>query len=297
MHSLPILRQLPPGYFVEEAPRGILAIDADVARAFHQAGFGPETNGEFKTSDLAGRKPLFEMECGGERFVMRRFHHGGLLRWITRERFLHPERPFAELIASDALRKSGVPTPRVVAARARIFTGIGWGLDVITRRVADTQDLGAVLDAIGDGEVSLVDRFALARALGTLVRRLHRVGLLHADLQVKNVLVQWAEGESGREAVLWVLDLDGSFFVENPTRAERRRNLRRLYRSARRREAADPFLSRSDFARFLLGYRPEGGSWKEDWRAIQASHARRSLGHLLGWWLERRFAGPRAARA
>lgn len=290
MHSLPILRQLPNGYFVEEAPRGILAIDADVSRAFHQAGFGPESLGEFKTSALSGRKPLFEMECGGESFVMRRFHHGGLLRWITRERFLHPERPFAELIASDALRKSGVPTPRVVAARARILGGIGWGLDVITRRVTDAEDLGAVLDAIRRGEVPLADRFALARALGTLVRRLHRVGLLHADLQVKNVLVEWTDGENGREPVLWVLDLDGSFFVANPTKAERRRNLRRLYRSARRRETSESFLSRSDFARFLLGYRPEGGSWKEDWRAIQASHARNSLGHVVGWWLERQFS-------
>ena len=88
MRSLPILDEIPPGYFIEESPRGILVVAIEVARDFHEARFGPQSNATLEPSDLAGRKPLQELEVGGRRYVVRRFSHGGILRWMTGERFL-----------------------------------------------------------------------------------------------------------------------------------------------------------------------------------------------------------------
>lgn len=293
-HSLPILNELPSGYFVEESPRGVLALHVDVSRAFHEVGFGPEHDGRLMPSELAGRQPLDQIEADGERFAIRRFHHGGLLRWITGDRFLDPSRPFRELIVSDALRKSGVRTPQVVGARARMARGVGWSLDLITRRVEGAIDLSAWLEDVRAGRVPCAERFAVVREAGVLVRDLHRVGLNHADLQPKNLL--FVRQESGAPE-LWVLDLDGSLFADELRRSERRRNLRRLFRGVRRCESRGrPFLARSEFARFLLGYRPEGGSWKEDWRAIESAHGRAGIAHALGWWLERHFAGRPPSR-
>lgn len=288
--TLPILAELPAGYFVEETPGGVLAVAASSAAALHELGFGPETDGQLEASDLHGRRPLFEFRVGEERLVLRRFHHGGLLRWATGARFFDAERPFRELILADALARSGIATPEVVAARARLARGGGWYLDLVTRRVEGSVDLGKVLDRLERGELPPGVRVALAHALGDLLRRLHGFGLLHADLQPRNLLVR--EADLAEDApLLWVIDLDRSAFVGTLSDDERRANLRRLYRSIARRSGGQPGSLRPvDYARFFKSYDPGRTSWKSDWRRILADHARHGPVHFLGQLFERAFS-------
>lgn len=292
MSTLPILDELPGGYFVEESPRGVLAVHADAARTLHECGYGPESDGALVPSELAGRAPLFELAGSDGGFLVRRFQHGGLLRWATGHRFLDAERPFRELVLSDSLRRVGVRTPLVVAARAR-SVGVGWSLDVMTRRVPGTTDLGWVLGSARRGEIPVARVRAILVALGELVRTLHRHGYVHADLQPNNVLVGRGALE-GEAPELWLLDLDRSFFVPELSDAERRANLRRLYRHvARREEQHGRFLHRTDYARFFRGYETDRPRWKADWRAVAARHSRGLTLHRLGWLLERAFARRR----
>ena len=292
-----LLAKLPDGYFVEEAPRGVLAVHADVARALHEAGYGPESDGALRGADVAGRRPLYELVLGDRRYLVRRFQHGGLLRAVTGRRYLDAERPFRELVLSDSLLRLGIPTPRVVAARARSM-GFGWELEVMTPRVEGAIDLGEVLGRVRRGEVPAGARRRVLEALGDLVRRAHLHGLLHADLQPNNVLV--AEADLGPDADgpphLVLLDLDRSGFGE-VTDAERRVQLERLYRHVARVEARHgACLSHADHARFLRGYDPERARWKDDWRAVRARHQLGRGLHGVGHVLERLLAGARDER-
>ncbi len=304
MKSLPILDELPAGYFVEESPRGMLALSAEVAQAMHAVGFGPEGDGPLQISDLSGRRPLMQMEVGGERFVVRRYTRGGLVRWFFPRISLDAARPFRELVLADALSKSGVRTPAVVAARAqrlgkdRAIAGlvVGFRLDLVMRRVDNTVDMAEVLEAIRQGTVKPTARVLLLRAAGALIRDLHRVGFLHADLTPRNLLVR---GEALHNAIPepWIIDLDSSVFVADLTDGERRKNLRRLYRAVERREKRGRrFLSRADYAHFLRGYDPEGRLWKDDWRAVSSGHVLTLPLHWLGWMLERLFGGGAETR-
>ncbi|MDA1265491.1 MAG: hypothetical protein O2816_10475 [Planctomycetota bacterium] len=270
----------------------MLAVHADVARQLHELGYGPESDGDVRRSDVVGRAPLFECELGGARYLVRRFRHGGLLRRLTGRRFLDAERPFRELCLSDSLLRLGIPTPRVVAARAR-SAGFGWQLEVITPRLEGTIDLGTWLGRLRRDEAPATSRSTVLEAFGDLVRRMHLHGLLHADLQPNNVLVD----ESGLAASgvprLHVLDLDRSAFAEISSR-ERRAQLVRLYRHVARTEAKHgACLTRADFARFLRGYDPERSRWKADWRGVREHHGRRRLWHGLGRVIERLLADPR----
>jgi tRNA A-37 threonylcarbamoyl transferase component Bud32 len=290
MHSLRVLEDLPSGYFVEESPRGILALHTGVARALHDAGYGPEQDGEVVQSELSGRRPLHEFRVADEAFVVRRFSHGGLLRWLTGVRFLDAQRPFRELILSESLRRAGIRTPRVVAARARAARGFGWLLEVVSRRLEGTIDLGHVLGRARRGEVDRSAQRRLLRELGLLVARLHKHGCLHADLTPNNMLVNLSALE-GDAPELWVLDLDGSTMHDSLTDAQRRKNLRRMFRFVERRERRyGKALTLTDYARFFRGYDESGRCWKADWRAVAAMHSRRSLLHSLGWVFERSFA-------
>jgi hypothetical protein len=283
--SLPVLHELPAGYFGEESPRGM-------------------DDGPLTVSDLSGRRPLLQMEVGSERFVVRRYHRGGLFRWFFPRTSLDAERPFRELVLADALSKSGVRTPAVVAARAvrwardRALSGllVGFKLDLVTRRVDNAVDMAEVLEAIREGTVKPAARVLLLRAAGALIRDLHLVGFLHSDLTPRNLLVR-AEALHNANPEPWIIDLDSSVFVADLTDGERRRNLRRLYRAVQRREKRGTrFLSRADYAHFLHGYDPEGRHWKEDWRAVSSGHAITAPFHWVGWMLEKLFGGGAETR-
>lgn len=290
--SLPILSDLPSGYFVEEAPGGVLAVAASSAKALHELGFGPESDGQLEASDLHGRRPLFEFRLGDERLVLRRFHHGGLMRWATGARFLDGERPFRELILADALARSGIATPEVVAARARHALGGGWYLDLVTRRVEDSVDLAEVFERFRRGELGPKVRMALAHAIGDLLRRLHSFGLLHADLQPRNLLVCEKDlSEDAGTPTIWVIDLDQSAFVGSINDRERRSNLRRFFRAIdRRNKKGKPFIARADYARFFRSYDPGGATWKTDWRRIVADHSRNGPAHMVTQLFEAIFS-------
>lgn len=294
--TLPILNELPTGYFVDESPKGILVLHVDAARGIHETGYGPEHDGDLRVSELTGRRPLYELIVEGKRMVVRRFSHGGLMRWITGERYLNPERPFRELLLSDTLRRAGISTPQVVAARSRPARGWGWNLDLVSRHIPGTTDLGFVLGLARRGELEPSARRQILRAAGALVRKMHRHGCLHADLTPTNILVN-SDALKGKKPKLWVIDLDQSIIREKPTEAELLHNLRRLYRYVVRREAdLGPALSPKDFARFMLAYERDRKKRRALTRGIQTAHRRSQFLHALGWLFEGVFRKNRDPR-
>lgn len=295
MRPFPSLARLPGAFRVERCEGSVLAVLAELQPSLAAVGFTAAGGPELEDSDLAGRRPMGEIRLGEERFLVRRFHHGGLLRWLTGRRFADPERPFRELLLSAELAARGVPTPQVVAARARALRPFGWRLEIVTRRVEDVWDAAEVLEALRAGELGLGARRRFFDGLGALVGRLHHLGFLHADLNPRNVLVDRGLGGS-EEPRFWVLDLDRSGFVPRLDDPARRANLRRLLRAVRRRERRGrAFLGPADALRFLLAYgevlgRP-GWRWREDITAVSAGVQRSERWHRLTWRAEALFGG------
>ncbi len=292
MSDLPILADLPSSYEVHSTSGGVCALHRSVAAGLLELGYGPEGDGPLVEADLAGRRRLLELKLGDERLVVRRFSHGGLLRWLTGTRFLDAERPFREIQLSDRLRSLDLPTPEVVAARARRRLGAGWTLEVVTRRIEGSLDLGRAL--VEEPAVRAPRNLSrILGATGELVRRMHEAGFFHADLTPRNLLLDRASLEPGGGAPrIWILDLDRSEFKSPLGEPERRRNLRRLYRHVARLIAEGHLdLRRGDFLRFLRGYEPEPAPRKELWRRVRRDHALSRAAHAPGWVLERRFGG------
>ena len=300
MPRWPVLGELPAGVLVEETPHGVLAVRREYAAALQEQGFRADGGEAAAASDLAGRRPLGELRAGGARLVVRSFQHGGLLRRLLGRRFADPERPFRELVLSARLAELGIETPPVVAARARRATLGGYALDVVTLRVEGAQDLAEWLEALREGRASAAARRAIPRAVGAFVGRFHAAGLWHADLNPRNLLLAGDALERGQAGVL-VLDLDRSVLAPPLTAARRRANLARLLRAVLRREGRGaPFLRRTDFARFLLGYRAGAGEPAGElgalWRGVRDAYARSAPIHRLGWRVEEAFGGGPAGR-
>jgi len=290
MRPPPVLDSLPAGFRVVTAPNEVLVWHEDLGAGLVEAGYRSGEDPPYAVSELSGRRPLREVRVGDDVFLVRRFHHGGLLRWLTGERFLDVGRPFRELVVSARLRERGVRTPPVVAARARRAFPGGYTLEIVTRRVPGTTDLGFVLGRAWRGDLSRALRARLLRDVGAFVAELHAKDLLHADLTPNNLLVN-RDALEGEPTELWVVDLDGAV-LDQLTEERRRANLRRLFRFLDRHGAGHPHpFTRTDFARFFRGYDRQGSTWKADWRAIRAGYERTRGAHAAGRFVQRLFGG------
>lgn len=275
--ELPV--QLPEPFELQRSAQGALGVRSDARAELAACGFTLQDDGRGRVAGLAGRHPVVLLGPPERELVLRRFTHGGLLRFLTGARFADPRRPFVELELSERLRAAGVRTPEVVAARARRASGLGWELALVTRRVSAARDGGELLAAAARGALPACERQRALAAAGELVARLHALGFLHADLHPKNLLID-PDGEA------WLLDLDRSRFESALDERQRAANLARLYRYVARRRARGEFaFTRADALRFLRAYAQD----RQRRRAVFASVARefeRTLRwHQLGWRL------------
>ena len=274
---------LPEGFELREDSRGWVVSRRDSAAELAEVGFSLDSDGAATSAGLAGRKAMPVLRSGRGELVLRRFTHGGLLRWLTGARFRDAGRPLQELRDSLRLAQAGVRTPEVVAARARRASGWGWELALLTRRVDGASDGGALLER---GAVSSRERARLFALAGAAVRRLHELGFLHADLHPKNLLFR-REPDGGWGAP-WVLDLDRSQWRIPLGAADRGTNLVRLFRYVERRRVAGQFdYSRADVERFLAAYEPERARRRALARAVGEAYSRSLRWHRLGWKVER----------
>lgn len=284
---------LPQGVRVLAGPSGVLAVREDVAQAFLGAGYAPHDEPRPARSQAVGKRPLGELRCGSRVLLVRRFQHGGLLRWLTGERFASPRRPFEEWRVQSRLSERGVATPAVVAARAVRGVLPLWRLDLATERVPGALDLGVLLAQRRDGALADAPWRRLLSAAGRLVAELHGIGFEHADLTPRNLLAETASLATG-EPRLWVLDLDGSRFAGAALDEGRRvANLARLQRHLLRMHSEHGArLSRGDRWRFLSAYAPERALRR---RLARRLAARGAGAHRLGWLLERVLGRGRGA--
>lgn len=187
---------------------------------------------------LAGRGGAFRIGWTGVSgaFVYRRALRGGLVAKVNRDRFFDlVPRPFAEVALSEELRARGVDTPELVLAVVRRGASGAYRGAVVSRWIEGGKDLADTLATLatlaGEGEpVDGPKVCTVWRAVGAAIGRLHAAGVLHADLNARNLLLVSGEGAAAEPRV-FVLDLDRSRRLARLSAPERVTNWARLERS------------------------------------------------------------------
>ena len=241
---------LPPDYEAWSLGAGGAVARRDVAGAVRAALAERGTlyawaSGQSGRTTYTGRGAAYGVSLGGIPSVVRHARRGGyVIAPVLGDRFLGTPRFLRELQWSHRLLALGVPTPAFLAG-AWYRSGPIHRADVATERV-DGADLAALLF---DGPPLPADeRHAVLAAVARLVRRLHDAGVVHPDLQLRNVLV--GRGTAGPVAAL--LDVD-TCRRAGPRAAAR--NLRRFFRSWKKwNRQRDPRLDQDDRAVFEAAY-------------------------------------------
>lgn len=182
------------------------------------------------TRAISGRGTLYSVAVpSGERWLVRRLQHGGMLAPLTGARFwrLGVPRPFNELCLARELAAMGILTP-VVAAAAVYHSGIHYRGEIARVEVPSANDLAACLFSPADSDQAEPED--LLRATGRLVAALHVAGLYHPDLNLRNVLI---EPQPGVQRA-YIIDLEKCALRRPLSARLRQRMLKRLRRSGRR---------------------------------------------------------------
>lgn len=226
------------------APEGYVGeriVDAEVIASHEAISFAREAIRSYGTlhafaarhadaRPMAGRGVLYSIPGpGSSRWIVRRLSHGGLLAPLTRDRFLRwgAPRPFNELLMSVKFAHQGIPTPRVTAAIVFPSGGFYRG-EVAREEISNALDLAACL--FGPSRLERPDRISALRAAGSLLRSIFAAGVIHRDLNLRNLLIQ--RGDTALAA--YILDIEKCSLKRRLTRSHRRRMLARFRRSARR---------------------------------------------------------------
>lgn len=167
----------------------------------------------------AGRGQALLLESDYGAAVLRQYLRGGWPARISRDRYFFTgferSRPVAEFRTLARLVALGLPVPAPLAAlcdRQGPFYR-GWLLMALIPEAEPLADLLA----------SRSEAPALWRRVGATVRRFHDAGVVHADLNARNILV-------GRADAVHLVDFDRARFAPGRRRALAA-NLRRLHRS------------------------------------------------------------------
>ena len=171
-----------------------------------------------RIAELRGRGIAIVAKVAGTACVFRHYHRGGAVAQVLGDRYARfaQNRVLRELRVSESARARGVATPAVKCA-AWYQHGVFRRFDMVTAYVPDSSDLAAVLFGSGaDPEHAL-------RVTVKLIRDMLRAGLVHHDLNLKNILIAPDRA--------YILDLDRCK-VEEGVSASRAKLMRdRLLRS------------------------------------------------------------------
>jgi len=143
--------------------------------------------GEGESVAVARGKVLFGTLHSGERFVLRRYFRGGVIRYVSRDRFLKSlkgsYRPFEEFEIISALYLKGIAVPEP------LFAVVQPGLVTYSGVIATAQVDGArnFLDLLPKLSAAAPSR--LARMAGIEAAKMLRACVFHPDLHPGNIII------------------------------------------------------------------------------------------------------------
>lgn len=231
-----------------------------------------------------GRAGVVSVPLGDDypSLIVRRYRHGGLLAGLLRSLYIGPDRAVMELAVSETARLGGMRTPRAVGVLVSRVLGPFRRLAIMTEEISDSEDLVHYCCRLNDypPETAALEKRGAIREAARQIRKMHDIGIVHADLHLKNLLLRRRSTETPE---MYVIDFDRAFVTARLTPKQRLRNLKRLARSVRKVRVADAVLTAWDKIRFLRAYlegMPDGRKRLRIWaRKLAKSGIRREV-----WW-------------
>jgi len=195
---------------------------------------------------------------------VRQYAHGGALGRFTRTTFLGSARMIDEFRIAVYARRMGVPTSVPLALRIERVYGPFVRGHILTELMPETQNLLELCAESNALPGRPRHRSRLVDAVAEAVCALHDAGIVHADLNLKNILARgpWYAPEA------FIIDFDKARLAIEVSFDERMVNLVRLERSVLKWTASRSVIRPRDRLRMLRTYLRQRPEWAGQWRRL-----------------------------
>jgi tRNA A-37 threonylcarbamoyl transferase component Bud32 len=288
-------KDIPPSYSLIRKDKTCVVLRDDWKEILLQSGindpdFFLKRSGE-QSDDYYGRSALRIIDLPGEakgRAVLRHYRRGGRVQKFIKDIYWGKSRPLQELWIGHRAAEKGLPTAEILAAcHTKVFWKFHRG-DLISKEIVHGKDLATYLAELSQplSKEDILKKREAAAIVGTLVRKMHDVGIFHGDLNLKNIILQ--SNESGNISG-YIIDFDKSSLHSPLSEKMRVRNLLRLNRSAEKFKKQGLPITRSDVLRFLLAYCQNPSDVKTLLMPLNRQYSRHMRYHRFGTKLLRPF--------
>lgn len=175
----------------------------------------------------AGRGTVKQCRAGDGRAVVREYRRGGLVRHFLKKYYVLDNRPWRELQVWDFVYRAGLSVPKPLGAVWKkvgpFYSGAFASEYIVSQHLEDWIK--------SNPEENMRDQ--TLHRVGEQFKAMHDLGILHADLQVRNVLI-----DSSNQAYL--IDFDNAQIVETVSPEQADANLERFLRSLLKRQVPLP---------------------------------------------------------
>jgi tRNA A-37 threonylcarbamoyl transferase component Bud32 len=278
---------VPPGFRRIEEGNAVLVAREEFAEAAHRV-FAPLYQAWARIAQrrftAQGRAGIVSFPLGKDlpAMMVRRYVHGGLFARVGRDLYWDMDRALMELIVAESAKRGGVRTPDPIGVLGQRMYGPFWRLAFLSVEVTESEDLihyGCRLSEYPP-ETAALEKRGVIREAALQIRKMHDLGIDHADLHLKNLLLR---RRADATPEVYLLDFDRASSGP-PLDAERRlKNLKRLARSVRKVRIADTVLTAWDRLRFVREYvrgHPDAHALMRRWAKRLASSGRTHE----AWW-------------
>ncbi len=240
-----------------------------------------------RASPYSGRGRIVRLSLGPMAescALVRHYHRGGVFGGLLRDFYFGKKRFLQEVRVSEWAREQGVPTAEVLALRTE-HAGFGfYRADLVTREIEDSKDLDRYLQSARALDGKAHERKGeIIRSVALLLQRMHLAGLYHADLNLKNILIQVRD----RGVNSYVIDLDRARVLQPLGPRMRIRNLLRLYRSLEKEGYLGDLIRMKEIVAFVRTYCGQDRQLLALCKDVMRRDVWLLRYHRAGWFLSR----------
>ena len=175
--------------------------------------------------------------------------------------------------ASLMLEGNGIMAPKPLALMEKKYGPFCIDSILIIRDVPDSMQLSEKLHSLSSDLFinTLKKKRMMIREFGKVVGEMHKKGIMHGDLRLRNVLVQ----EKAEKLLFWFIDNERTKRIDRFSSRHARKNLVQIYVRVQ--------VSNTDRMRFLQAYAQQTGMSRQETKAM----AHKVLNRI--WWRKKKI--------
>lgn len=274
--------KIPTGYRLLQNGPSTIVIEKSYEQSLLKQGiFNPESlTSSFgsRQNSHSGRGAVPSVPIDGkpqEKMLIRKYLRGGFLRFFNRDIYFGQQRPFKEILITVEASLKGIPTPDMLAAVSIKVSGPFFRGYLVSKELSACSDLPAYLTTLAGAKKKSfsLEKQSVIKRTAEIIRLMHDKGFYHADLNLKNILVDTADPHN-----IYLIDWDKSRFAgERLDLPERRSNVLRFCRSMVKLTGYGLPLTENDPLFFLESYWHNDGEIRKALKRLRMSSAVRSF--------------------